>query len=73
MIVRTIGNRDMRGVTRPAHDPRMMIQLDCPWCEAEVPFEVDEAADELVCGGCGIRTAFAPDPVATFSLLYEAA
>jgi DNA-directed RNA polymerase subunit RPC12/RpoP len=52
---------------------RMMIQLDCAWCEAEAPFEVDEAADELVCGRCGVRTAFAPDPATTFALLYEAA
>ncbi len=51
----------------------MTIQLDCPWCQDEVAFEVDEAADELVCIACGIRTEFAPDPVATYSLLYEAA
>ena len=51
----------------------MTVQLDCPWCQDEVAFEVDETADELVCIACGIRTAFAPDPVATFGLLYEAA
>ncbi len=51
----------------------MTIHLICPWCEDEVAFEVDEAADEIVCGACGIRTEFAPDPVTTFSLLYEAA
>jgi transcription elongation factor Elf1 len=51
----------------------MTIQLICPWCEDEVAFAVDEASDEIVCSACGIRTEFAPDPVATFSLLYEAA
>ncbi len=51
----------------------MTIQLDCPWCQDEVAFEVDETADELSCTACGIRTEFAPDPVATYSLLYEAA
>ena len=51
----------------------MIIQLDCHWCEAEVPFEVDEAAEELVCCRCGVRTIFAPDPATTFALLYEAA
>jgi len=51
----------------------MTIQLDCPWCRDEVAFEVDETFDELVCTACGIRTEFAPDPVTTYSLLYEAA
>jgi hypothetical protein len=51
----------------------MNIQLECPWCCDEVTFEVDETHDELVCGACGIRTAFAPDPAITFSLLYETA
>ena len=51
----------------------MMIQLDCPWCQHEAAFEVDETADELVCSTCGIRTDFAPDPVTTYALLYEAA
>jgi DNA-directed RNA polymerase subunit RPC12/RpoP len=51
----------------------MNIQLICPWCEDEVRFEVDEAEDELECSACGTRIAFAPDPVATFSLIYEAA
>lgn len=51
----------------------MTIQLNCPWCQEEVAFEVDETADELVCSACGIRTEFAPDPAATFSLLYDAA
>lgn len=48
----------------------MTVQLACPWCEDEVAMEVDEARDELVCSGCQMRTAFAPDPVATFELLY---
>ncbi len=51
----------------------MTIQLICPWCEDEVAFEVDEAADEIVCSACGTRTDFAPDPFTTYSLLYEAA
>jgi hypothetical protein len=51
----------------------MTIQIDCPWCRDEVAFEVDETMDELVCTACGIRTEFAPDPVATYNLLYEAA
>lgn len=51
----------------------MNVLLTCPWCEDEVAFAVDETADELVCTACDTRMAFAPDPVATFSLLYEAA
>jgi hypothetical protein len=51
----------------------MMTSLTCPWCEDELPFEVDAAADELVCSACQTRVAFAPDPVITFELLYEAA
>jgi hypothetical protein len=51
----------------------MTIQLDCPWCQDEVAFTVDETADELICTACGIRTEFAPDPVATYGLLYDAA
>lgn len=51
----------------------MTIQLDCPWCEDEVAFTVDEAADDLTCNGCDIRMTFAPDPVTTYSLLYEPA
>lgn len=51
----------------------MTIQLDCPWCEDEVAFTVDEAADELSCDSCGIRMIFAPDPITTYSLLYEPA
>ena len=52
---------------------RMTIQLSCPLCQDEVTWEVDESADELVCGGCAIRVAFAPDPTITYSLLYEPA
>lgn len=51
----------------------MMILLDCPWCEDQVLFEVDQDEDELLCSGCNSRMAFAPDPVTTFSLLYAAA
>jgi hypothetical protein len=51
----------------------MMFILTCPWCEDDVAIAVDEAHDELVCSACNTRIAFAPDPVTTFSLLYEAA
>ncbi len=52
---------------------RMTIQLSCPLCQDEVTCEVDESADELVCGGCAARVAFAPDPAITYGLLYEPA
>jgi len=52
---------------------RMTIQLSCPLCQDEVTCEVDESADELVCGACAARVAFAPDPVITYGLLYEPA
>jgi hypothetical protein len=52
---------------------RMNIQLSCPLCQDEVTWEVDESADELVCGGCAARVAFAPDPAITYGLLYEPA
>jgi DNA-directed RNA polymerase subunit RPC12/RpoP len=68
-----VSHCDTQGVTAWAHSPDMNIQLICPWCEDEVRFEVDEAEDELACSACGTRMAFAPDPVATFSLIYEAA
>jgi len=51
----------------------MNILLDCAWCGEEVVFSVDVADDELVCSACNTRTAFAPDPAATFALLYEPA
>jgi DNA-directed RNA polymerase subunit RPC12/RpoP len=51
----------------------MTVQLTCSWCQDEVAFEVDETTDELVCGACGIRTEFAPDPAISFELLYQAA
>ena len=50
----------------------MNILLDCPWCEDEILFEIDEARDDLICSVCNGRMAFAPDPVATYALLYEA-
>lgn len=49
----------------------MTVQMTCPWCEDETVLEVDEARDEVVCGGCDMRTAFAPDPATTYGLLYE--
>ena len=51
----------------------MNILLDCAWCGDEVVFSVNEADDELVCSACNIHMAFAPDPSATFALLYETA
>ncbi len=66
-------DRDTQRVTIHAHDRRMNILLDCAWCGDEVVFEVDETDDELVCSACNTRTAFAPDPVTTFELLYEPA
>lgn len=61
----------MLGVTECAHDALMTIQMTCPWCEDEVPFEIDETRDEVVCSGCSTRLEFAPDPVTTYGLLYE--
>jgi hypothetical protein len=49
----------------------MNIQLDCPWCQDEVTFTVNETDDELVCSACSTAMAFAPDPVITFDLLYQ--
>jgi hypothetical protein len=51
---------------------RMNILLDCASCDDEVVFSVDEADDELVCSACNTHMVFAPDPSATFALLYEA-
>jgi hypothetical protein len=51
----------------------MTVQLTCPWCQDEVDFVVAETDDELVCTACSTRMDFAPDPAATFSLLYEPA
>jgi DNA-directed RNA polymerase subunit RPC12/RpoP len=50
----------------------MNILLDCAGCGDEVVFSVDETDDELVCGSCNIRMAFAPDPATTYALLREA-
>jgi hypothetical protein len=47
--------------------------MTCPWCMDEAEFVVDEADEELVCGSCAIRTAFAPDPAVTYGLQYSAA
>jgi hypothetical protein len=51
----------------------MTIQMTCPWCLDEGDFVVDEAVEELVCGGCSTRMDFAPDSNATYELLYAAA
>ena len=51
----------------------MNILLDCAWCGEESVYSVSEGDDELVCSACNTRTAFAPDPTATFALLYEGA
>jgi hypothetical protein len=65
------GDCDTLGVAGRAQDAGMTTQLSCPWCEDEVAFEVDETLDEIVCSACATRMAFAPDPVATFELLYQ--
>jgi DNA-directed RNA polymerase subunit RPC12/RpoP len=51
----------------------MTIQLDCPWCQDEVTFTINETDDELVCAACSTRMAFAPDSAITYGLLYEPA
>ena len=66
-------HRDSRGVTTLDQPVRMNIQLTCPWCLDDADFALDEAEEELVCGACATRMTFAPDPVVTFGLLYEAA
>jgi hypothetical protein len=48
----------------------MTVLLDCPLCEDEVAFAVDLVDDELICTACNTRMDLAPDPVATFELLY---
>lgn len=52
---------------------RMNILLDCNWCGDEVGFTINETDDDLVCGACNTRVAFAPDPSITYALLYESA
>ncbi|HEX6140220.1 MAG TPA: hypothetical protein VF013_07155 [Candidatus Limnocylindria bacterium] len=49
----------------------MTVLLSCPACSDEVPFDIDETADEMVCSACGMHMTFAPDPVTTFELLYQ--
>ena len=66
-------HRDTQGVAGDAHDPPMNIQLTCPWCLENVDFALDESEEEIVCSACATRMTFAPDPVVTFGLLYEAA
>jgi hypothetical protein len=67
------GIRDALDVTTHAQDRRMTVHLICPWCADEVAFEVDHESDELLCSACGTSFDFAPDPVVTYALLYEAA
>jgi hypothetical protein len=69
----SIVDRDRLDVARRAQDRRMNFQMACPWCLNDVDFLLDEADEELVCSGCATRIAFAPDPVVTLGLLYEAA
>jgi hypothetical protein len=64
---------DSQGVAERPQHRAMTVQLDCPWCEDEVAFKVDETRDELVCSACGITTDFAPDSIVTYRLLYQAA
>lgn len=65
--------RDTQDVATADQHRAMNILLDCPCCQEEVLFEVDQTDEDLVCHGCNTRMAFAPDPVTTFSLLYERA
>jgi hypothetical protein len=65
--------RDRQGVTLPAQDADMNIQLSCPWCTDEVTFTINEADEELVCSSCSTRMDFAPDPGVTYDLLYASA
>ena len=51
----------------------MTIQLHCPWCQEDVAFTIRDFDDEMVCGACGVRAPFAPDPVTTYDLLYASA
>jgi len=39
-----------------------MVTTTCPWCD-ETATVSDTTDVELVCDGCGIRAAIAPDPV----------
>lgn len=39
-----------------------MVIFDCPWC-AEPAMVESADADEVVCEACGVRAAFAPDPI----------
>ena len=64
---------DTLGVTGHAEDRAMNIFLNCPWCEDEVAFMVDQDRDELVCSACSTSFDLAPDPAVTFALLYAAA
>jgi hypothetical protein len=66
-----VTERDSLVVTTRAQSRGMTVHMFCPWCEHDATFEIDEARDELVCGGCAMRSAFAPDPATTFNLLYE--
>jgi hypothetical protein len=66
-------DRDRLDVASHAQDRRMNIQMACPWCVDDVDFVLEEADEDLVCSRCSTRIAFAPDPVVTFGLLYEAA
>ncbi len=39
----------------------MLVQLSCPWCEAELAVETDELDGELRCEDCRVAFSFAPD------------
>jgi DNA-directed RNA polymerase subunit RPC12/RpoP len=32
-----------------------MVNMNCPWCEAEQPVELTELGDEFVCPECSTR------------------
>lgn len=39
----------------------MEIELDCPWCAQEMRVAREDLDDQLRCGDCGMRFAFAAD------------
>lgn len=39
----------------------MLIELSCPWCEAELAVETEQLDGEVRCEDCSVAFAFAPD------------
>jgi uncharacterized protein YbaR (Trm112 family) len=38
----------------------VLIQLSCPWCEAELAVEADELDGAIRCEDCSVAFSFAP-------------